>query len=257
MFDIYISAMESEKCSKDKSEIDMLIPDTVFHYILDGEGYFNGVKLSAGQFFSANRNDHMCYYPDHKNPWTYIWVRFYGKDCEAAMAGCGLEDGGHYGNFAYIDEVNRLLEVYNKLSASHNEDATLSKSTANMLMLLHMPPKAASDTPDSLRELHVHEIRKYIDENYYRKMTVEDIAKKYYLSRAYVRNIFVKYMGIFPKQYLQEVRMRRAAELLVETDTSVSLIAHSVGYDDPLLFSREFSKYYQISPSLYRKQLNC
>lgn len=253
MFDVYISNMEFEKCDRSKRKIEILVPYTVFHYILEGEGYFNGHKLRSGQFFSANKNDWMCYYPDTENPWTYIWVRLYGSDCASAMDACGLADDVHFGDFENMEGVRELLKLYGKIDSQHHHNKTLAKTAANMLMLLHMPPKPVSDKSDSLREFHVQQIKEYMDENYYKKLTVADIAGKFFLSRAYIRNIFAKYLGISPKQYLQKIRMERAAELLAETDTSISLIAHSVGYDDPLLFSKIFSGYYKVSPTVYRK----
>lgn len=48
--------------------------------------------------------------------------------------------------------------------------------------------------------------------------------------------------------------MNRARELLLETDISISLIAHSVGYCDSLLFSKMFSKHFSISPKKYRME---
>ncbi len=48
--------------------------------------------------------------------------------------------------------------------------------------------------------------------------------------------------------------MKRAKELLKETNMPVNLIAHSGGYDDALLFSKMFSKYFGISPKKYREK---
>ena len=48
--------------------------------------------------------------------------------------------------------------------------------------------------------------------------------------------------------------MERAAELLIETHLSISVIAHSSGYDDPLLFSKMFSRFYGRSPTAFRRE---
>ena len=98
-------------------------------------------------------------------------------------------------------------------------------------------------------------IKQFIDENYYRKLTVKSISEKFFLSKDYIRNLFVKFYGLSPKQYIQIVRMERAKELLSKTDISINLIANSVGYDDALLFSKMFKKYFSVSPKKYRENL--
>ena len=82
---------------------------------------------------------------------------------------------------------------------------------------------------------------------------MDEIANRFYLNKNYIRTLFVKYLSISPKQYLQQVRMQRAKFLLTNTEESITLIAHSVGYDDALLFSKMFTKYYSISPQAYRR----
>ena len=101
---------------------------------------------------------------------------------------------------------------------------------------------------------HVAAIMNFIDENYDKRITIEEIANKFYLNKNYMRTLFVKQLGLSPKQYLQRVRMKRAAFLLIETESDVALIAKSVGYDDALLFSKMFKQYWGVSPVQYRKR---
>ena len=68
-----------------------------------------------------------------------------------------------------------------------------------------------------------------------------------------MRNLFVKYLGVSPKKYIQKKRMDRAKTLLLETDISISTVALSVGYDDALLFSKMFLKEFSRSPQKYRQ----
>ena len=70
--------------------------------------------------------------------------------------------------------------------------------------------------------------------------------------RSYLSSIFKDFHKISPKEYLLEVRMKRAKELLETTDQPIKIIAYSVGYLDPLHFSKAFRQYYDCSPSQYR-----
>ena len=65
--------------------------------------------------------------------------------------------------------------------------------------------------------------------------------------------MFIKYLGESPQKYLLNLRMYKATLLLKETDLSISQISSNIGYDDPLFFSKTFSKHFSISASQYRK----
>ena len=251
MYDIRFEA-EFEQCAPDKGEIRVIPAYAVIHYITAGEGIFNGKSLSAGQFFAVNKNQKMVYAPDKKNPWSYLYIRLYGQDVNQAMQDCGFGDKITIGQFQDITPLSQLLSLYHTISKTHPNDKILGQAAANLFFLLHAPAHNASSAV-SLSERHVQEIKAYLDKNYHQKLSMDDVAKKFFLSRAYIRNLFVRYLGISPKQYLQQIRLRRACELLKETDLSIGIIANSVGYEDALLFSKIFSVAMGISPNIYRK----
>ena len=58
---------------------------------------------------------------------------------------------------------------------------------------------------------------------------------------------------ISPKNYLKNLKLKKAQALLKTTDLPISVIADSLGFDDQLAFSKIFKKEYSISPSEYRK----
>ena len=60
-------------------------------------------------------------------------------------------------------------------------------------------------------------------------------------------------MGRSPQQYLINLRLHNAQNMLLDTDLSVGEIARSVGYDDQLYFSRLFHRYFGTSPREYRE----
>ncbi|ERP87816.1 transcriptional regulator [Labrenzia sp. C1B10] len=60
--------------------------------------------------------------------------------------------------------------------------------------------------------------------------------------------------GLAPKQYLQELRIERARDLLIETDRPVSDICFAIGYNDPPSFVRLFSRLSGLTPGAFREQ---
>ena len=95
----------------------------------------------------------------------------------------------------------------------------------------------------------------YIENNYCNKIQLDDISNSANLDKFYLSKLFKKHLGISPYQYLIKKRIQYAKYLLCSTSYSVYEIAAQVGYTDPTLFIRAFTKHTGTSPSTYRKQL--
>lgn len=75
------------------------------------------------------------------------------------------------------------------------------------------------------------------------------------VSDTYFRKIFISNFGMSPRQYVQSIRMNQAKSIMDNQDfDTIGEIAESVGYKDPLYFSRVFKNKYGISPSNINKQ---
>ena len=72
------------------------------------------------------------------------------------------------------------------------------------------------------------------------------------MSEPSFRKLFISRFGASPKKYVIHQRMSQAKMMLESGDyESIAAIAHSVGYDDPLYFSKHFKQFYGCPPSLY------
>lgn len=99
----------------------------------------------------------------------------------------------------------------------------------------------------------VNQIKKYLDEHYREKISLDQIARNMYLSTFYISKIFKSETGDTPINYLIRLRMERAKEILQEGEvSSIQAVAASVGYEDAYHFSKLFKKYYGVAPSRYR-----
>ena len=76
-----------------------------------------------------------------------------------------------------------------------------------------------------------------------------------YLSPVYISKIFKEKTGDSPINYLIQIRLGKAKEMLEENRGSIRTIAAQVGYDDVYHFSKLFKKYYGVSPLYYRKSV--
>lgn len=89
--------------------------------------------------------------------------------------------------------------------------------------------------------------------------SLKDTIRKLPLNYDYVRKLFQKEVGITPQEFLFGERMKLAQSIILSrlsnkySEYSVSQIAESCGFSDPLYFSRVFKKYFGVSPGNYNK----
>ena len=91
---------------------------------------------------------------------------------------------------------------------------------------------------------------RYIDAHFSDpKIDIETVCGVAFISVSSLQRGFAKYFGMSPKQYLIQLRMNRALELLTENKLSVKEISFVCGFTDEKYFSRAFKKRYGCSPS--------
>ena len=98
----------------------------------------------------------------------------------------------------------------------------------------------------------IDQIKIYIRRNYSKNLTQEFIASLFYLNRSYLSQLFKKKTGEKFVDFLNDVRIEKAKELLTNTDKKMYSIAKAVGYDNTKYFFRIFKKRMGITPEQYR-----
>jgi AraC family transcriptional regulator, arabinose operon regulatory protein len=83
--------------------------------------------------------------------------------------------------------------------------------------------------------------------------SVNEQARRVCLSRSQYTRRFTAATGVSPTRFVVQVRLERAAQLIRETDMSLSEIASVLGYRDLFFFSRQFKKHRGIAPSVLRR----
>lgn len=95
----------------------------------------------------------------------------------------------------------------------------------------------------------------YIHEHYNEKIMLEDIAKIAAMSPSYYSNMFKMIQGNNFIEYLNEVRIRNAVEILKTTDLNIAETAFEVGFNNLGHFNRIFKEFNGMTPSAFRKSI--
>lgn len=97
-------------------------------------------------------------------------------------------------------------------------------------------------------------ILKYIDENFMNKISLSDIASQEYLSTYYFSHFFKDKMGMSFKTYLNNIRMQKAYNMLINTNEKVLDIVMKNGFANLQSFSSCFKEEYKLTPSQLRRK---
>jgi AraC-like DNA-binding protein len=104
---------------------------------------------------------------------------------------------------------------------------------------------------------HASSLRKaerYIQENFSRKLSLEEIAGVSGFSAPYFSTIFKRETGENLSTYLSRLRVEKASALLISTNLPLNAIANNCGFEDQSWFSKIFKAHTGMSPRRYRKR---
>ena len=114
---------------------------------------------------------------------------------------------------------------------------------------------AFREIADSQETDPLDESRRYIEEHYQDEISLEQIAALYHFNASYFSTLFKQRFGISFSEYLSDIRMEKAENLLKTSSDKVRKIALEVGYKDPNYFNRAFRKRHNMTPEEFRKRV--
>lgn len=100
----------------------------------------------------------------------------------------------------------------------------------------------------------IKQAKEWIDQHISENFLMKDVAKMINLHPVQFSSRFQNLFGTSPSKYLFSVRMEKAKRYLLHTDYTIDHIAQLCGYDNGFYLSRVFSKYFETSPSQFRKK---
>jgi len=235
----------------------------LIHIVLEGEGVFEALgethRCAAGDAFVIFPDILVKYEADEEKPWKYMWVGFSGSIVEEALESIGITPDRAVVRNCPLEQLGPMFDhVFNSLDRT--EYAAIGSMEASgwlrlILGKLARQEEAREEGRRASRATSYHQIEQAIrllSLQYAQQLSIETIAKTLGYHRTHLTKLFKEATGVSPQQYLYKVRMKKAEELL-GGGLTVAQIASSVGYSDPLFFTKQFHKWSGMSPTSFRK----
>lgn len=154
-----------------------------------------------------------------------------------------------------IESGNEIKEIFGEgfLPFSQMRENSSMEALHNWVLgLFSTALRYSGENKNTRPKKIVNSAREYIN-NYYNRcdLNLEQIATSLYINPGYLRTIFKREIGVTVTEYITNVRMSKAKELLKSGSMKLSGVSETVGYSDASYFSKCFKKYYGASPRDY------
>jgi len=208
---------------------------------IDGRGE---CSLHPGQLVVITSGTFNRYGGDGGKPYIEDSIRFTGPVADM-LCNAGILRSGVY-EFGAARKLLPIAELIQDPSndAQINANITLQKLLVD---LYFEQRKSVTASP-------VEELLEAIKARPVHWWTVGEMAEFCNLSPDQFRRNFRNHTGMRPKNYVEEFKLRLAAELLLSTTLPVAEVAERLGYRDPYHFSRRFKSFAGVSPERYRHE---
>lgn len=211
------------------------------HYVRSGCGTYRinekEYRVSAGQIFIIPPYIETYYIADEKNPWHYTWICFLTDEPIPNLLNSPVLS---------IDEAEIVFSKMLKCTDFHN-----GRSEYLAGCLWELWSILQENSTETKSERTIDKALSIIHSEYYRGITTTEVAGRLGLNRSYFSAMFTKETGTPPIKYINNLRIKKAAELMTEYGISPASAAASIGYSDMSNFSNAFKKHFGISPSKY------
>lgn len=228
-------------------------------YIVDGEGVLTTRSggthhVSRGDMFLLYPDEWHTYHPDETTGWSEYWIGFRGANIDHRVA---------EGFFA-VNKPLYHIGVNQTITSLYREAIDIAKRQQpyfqqllagivnHILGLMFMTEQQNHLKSESAASQMVERSRVAMQSAVESDVTMPEIARQLNVSYSTFRHMFKLYTGQSPSQYLINLRIYRARQLLCSTTLSIKEIAYILRFDSPEYFATLFRRRIGVSPSAFR-----
>jgi len=229
-----------------------------FLYITKGKGVLSfdnetEIPIAKGLVFIIFPGQWHTYHPSVKTGWNEYYIGFEGPIIDSIMEN------------SFITKENQVLEVgFNEelvnLFSRALEVAELDKISSQQYLsgiVLHILGLVLSVSQNKIFEVgdvvqKIEQAKIIMNENVFKNIDPEELAENLNTSYSWFRKVFKDYTGYAPAKYFQELKIRKAKQLLVGTSHTVKEISFMLDYNSTEHFFSLFKKMTGYTPLEYR-----
>ncbi|WP_321425506.1 AraC family transcriptional regulator [uncultured Bacteroides sp.] len=235
-----------------------ILPEYQFVYITKGRGLFTSdsmpeTQVCKGRLLVLFPGQWHTYHPLLQTGWNEYYIGFEGPIIDNIVKS------------SFLSEKNQILEVglneeLVNLFSRAIEVAESDKISSQQYLagiVLHMLGMILSISKNKIYEIgdmdqKIEQAKIIMNENVFKDVDPEELAMKLNISYSWFRKIFKDYTGYAPAKYFQELKLRKAKQLLVGTSQSVKEISYQLNYTSTEHFFSLFKKRTGFTPLEYR-----
>ena len=257
---IYVYHCGWEKCTPKHSYGPTVRDHFLIHFVISGQGKFyhqdKVYEIKENEGFLISPDDVTYYEADEKNPWNYLWVGFNGIKAPEYLNQIGLNKNNP---IIKPKDSEFIIDCLKKLTESSKiaRGREVRMLGYLYLFLSKLIEESKYNAILHYKDEYIVKAIEYSEMNYSRNITVKNMAEHLGLNRSYFSSLFKKTLNVSPQKFLIHYRISKACELMKHhKNLTVGDISRSIGYADPLVFSKTFKSIKGCSPSDYRIELD-
>lgn len=149
-----------------------------------------------------------------------------------------------------------LKPIFLKIHREISLDDTATQISVDGLLLQSIAEiKRTSDTDRFGKPIWVKKVREILNDSFNTKITLQALAAETGVHPVHLSKKFPMYFGLGFGQYIRNVRVQKASQLLLDKEANLSHIAYECGFSDQSHFIRCFKEITGMTPSLYRSNI--
>ncbi|MDE3237051.1 MAG: AraC family transcriptional regulator [Bacteroidota bacterium] len=229
-------------------------------FIAAGSGIFEAehvgrVVIESGTVFLLFPGVWHRYRPAVDTGWEEYWVGFKGSFADHLMSQeCFRYDAPLIHVGFNIELLNIFIRLMDTLKFEGTAFSQIASCQTIQLLGLVYASALLKEKCNNRKVNIINNIKYKIHEQWASSFEMEELAIQQHVSYAWLRKAFKEITGISPGQYLLNIKIEKASQMLGETDLSIAEVAAAAGFLSDHHFSRYFKKKMKVSPSKYREQ---
>ena len=229
-----------------------------FVYISKGMGVFNSeatrrINISKGQIIILFPGQWHTYSPKKETGWNEYYIGFEGGIIDKIVDNGFISTQNQVLNVGVNEDLVQLFSAAIKI-AKEDKTATqqnLAGIVFNILgSILSLAQNKNFETKESAQK--IEQAKVIMLENIQKDINIQEIANNLGISYSLFRKEFKEYTGYAPSQYFQELKLRKAKELLAETNLPIKEISYELNFSSYEYFLSFFKKRVKFTPTEYR-----